>query len=329
MGRFLAKMTLVAAVVAAMALGGSMAAGAIASDALLKGLREQGLVSDYAGVLGPADRTALEKHLTDLQQKTSVQFAVVVLKSLEGGEVNDFANKLFAKWGVGVKGKNNGVMLLVAMQDCKARVEVGYGLEPVLPDALAGRVLDEQLFPAFKQQRYGQGLTQAVGRIVEIIERNEPATPEQRRGVAGQTNIIDTVGTILFLSMFVALGFGVFGAGVSSGHAFLLLWGAGFGGIPLLISLAESRAGFAVLCVIAVVTFIVGALAARRVPPSNLRRRHGGSGRRWTSIGDGLFGGGFGGGGFGSGGFGGGGGGGGFGGFGGGCSGGGGASGGW
>ncbi|MFZ1935894.1 MAG: TPM domain-containing protein [Thermoguttaceae bacterium] len=182
----LAKMVLAIMALAAVLLGDSAASAAIPSDVLLKGLRPQGLVNDYAGVLAPADRAALEDRLTALQQKTSAEFAVVILKSLEGGEVNDFTNKLFVKWGVGLKGKNNGVMLLVAMQDHKARVEVGNGLEPVLPDALAGRVLDEQLFPAFKQQRYAEGLSQAAGRIAEIIERNEPATAEQRRGRAAQ-----------------------------------------------------------------------------------------------------------------------------------------------
>ena len=73
-------------------------------------------------------------------------------------------------------------MLLVAIGDRKARIEVGYGLEPILPDALAGRVLAEQLYPAFKQQRYAQGLTQAVSRIAAIVERGEPAPPEARQG---------------------------------------------------------------------------------------------------------------------------------------------------
>ena len=93
----------------------------------------------------------------------------------KAGRVDDFTHKLFAKWGVGQKGKNNGLMLLVALPRSQGRDEVGYGLEPILPDTLAGRVLDEQLFPAFKQQRYAQGLTQAVDRIAEIIERGQPA----------------------------------------------------------------------------------------------------------------------------------------------------------
>src|SRR5207247_10289359 len=101
--------------------------------------------------------------------------------SLEGGQIDDFAVKLFARWGIGEKDKKTGVLRLVGMQDRKARIEVGYGLEPILPDALAGRILDEQLFPAFKQQRYADGLTAAVNRIVEIAERNEPAPADVRQ----------------------------------------------------------------------------------------------------------------------------------------------------
>ena len=142
-----------------------------------------------------------------LQQKTSAQFAVVTLKSLQGGEIDDFTNKLFAQWGVGEKGKNNGLMLLVALEDRKARIEVGYGLEPILPDALAGRVLDENLFPAFREHRYAQGLTQAVARAAEIVERGVPASPADRQK-RNQTSPMDRIAPTLFLSIFVAIGFG-------------------------------------------------------------------------------------------------------------------------
>ena len=172
--------TLLNAAIVVACLNGSTAWAIIPSDALLQRLQPQGLVSDFAGLLTPADRAVIEKRLSELRRKTGVQFALVTLKSMEGGQIDDFAVKLFKKWGVGEKGKNNGVMLLVAIEDRKARVEVGYGLEPILPDALAGRVLDEQLFPAFKQQHYGQGLTQAVNRIAEIIERGEPARQRHR-----------------------------------------------------------------------------------------------------------------------------------------------------
>jgi len=163
-------------------LNGSVAWAVIPSDALLQRLQPQGAVSDFAALLSPADRAAIDNRLSELRQKTGAQLALVTLKSLEGGQIDDFAVKLFKKWGIGEKGKNNGIMLLVAITDRKARIEVGYGLEPILPDALAGRVLDEQLYPSFKQQHYGQGLTLVVNRIAEIIERGEPAPPPQKPG---------------------------------------------------------------------------------------------------------------------------------------------------
>ena len=304
-------------VLAAVWMASSTAWAVTPSDALLNGLRRQGSVSDYAGILSPAERSDLENRLAQLRQKTGVQFDVVILRSMEGGQIDDFINKLFNKWGIGEKGKNNGIMLLVALGDRKARCEVGYGLEPILPDALAGRVLDEQLFPAFKQQRYAQGLRQAVERIAQIIERGEPAPPEARRPAAPPLGI--QVGTILFLSIFVAIGFAAIGGGIGGRQAFLVFWGAWFGGIPMVMAWMVSPVGFYLLTAWAVAMFVVGWKSAGHV---------GGKGRSqgyspWTWGGSGWSGGGFSGGGFsGGGGFGGGG-------CGGGSSGGGGASGGW
>ena len=135
------------------------------SDVLLARLQPQGYVNDFAGVLPAPQRAALETFLTEFERQTGVEIAVVAVSSLDGGEVDDFTNRLFQKWRVGKKGKDNGVMILAAIQDRKARIEVGYGLEGVLPDALAGRILREQMFPLFKQGRYDAGLERAV-RIV-------------------------------------------------------------------------------------------------------------------------------------------------------------------
>ena len=244
--------------------------------------------------------------------------AVVILPSLEGGQIDDFTNKLFAKWGVGQKGKNNGVMLLVAIGDRKARIEVGYGLEPILPDALAGRVLAEQLYPAFKQQRYAQGLTQAVSRIAAIVERGEPAPPEARQGEAPHGAWVMLA---LVLIVFAAFGFGVIGAGLRSRRVLPVVWGAIFGGVAMFLAFFTSGLAFSLLAVFAVVMLVVGWKTAHLAKPGTLARKNWASGWNWGDFG---YGGGFGGGGFGGGGFSGGGGG-----FGGGCSGGGGASGGW
>ena len=314
---------------------------AIPADALLQQLKPQGHVNDLANLLGAAERSALEERLVQLRAKTGAEVAVVTLASLQGGQIDDFAHKLFQKWGIGKKGSDNGVLLLVALQDRKARIEVGYGLEAILPDALAGRVLDEQLFPAFKQQRYAEGLRQAVERIAGIIERNEPAPADAGKNGPQAGSPGEQIGSMLFLSLFVAIGFAALGfslgglagsiaslagfrrgAGNIAGRLvlslFLLIWGAGFGVGPLVIATQQVAWARYVHWPLAAIMLLIGWVPGwRGLGVSSGRRGYGSGGRSggstWSSSSYG------GGGGFSSD----------FGGFSGGSSGGGGASGGW
>ena len=146
------------------------------SDALLERLRLRGSVNDFAHILNLQQRAELEQRVRNLQEKNGAELSVVTVTSLEGGQIDDFTNKLFNRWGIGQKGKNNGVLILVAVQDRKARIEVGLGLESILPDALAARILREQLFPSFRQGRYAEGLIATVSRVSEIIESGQPAS---------------------------------------------------------------------------------------------------------------------------------------------------------
>ena len=86
-----------------------------------------------------------------MQRATGVQMALVTIPSLEGEPIEDVANTIARAWGVGQKGKNEGILLLLAIQDRRSRLEIGYGLEPILPDGLAGSVLRE-MRPALRQQ---------------------------------------------------------------------------------------------------------------------------------------------------------------------------------
>src|SRR2546422_9737463 len=108
--------------------------------------------------------------------------AIAVFRSLEGESLEDVANALFQKWRLGQKGLDNGVLLVVFVQDRKLRLEVGYGLEAVLPDAEAGRIIREAISPRFREQRYAAGLEAAVGavyaRIVSSSARS-PAPPQR------------------------------------------------------------------------------------------------------------------------------------------------------
>jgi uncharacterized protein len=204
----------------------------IPTDRLLRSLRPAADVNDFAGVLTPAQQESLEARCRQLREKTGAELAVVTIKSLEGGQIDDFAVRLFEQWGIGQKDRDNGVLLLVALEDRKARIEVGYGLEPILPDALAGRVLNDQLFPAFKQQKYGEGLAAAVERLAAIIEKNEPAPAQLRRKADPPGTFI----TVLILAVFVAIG--SFALGVSLNRPPGCLIPLVFVAIPIFIGLA-------------------------------------------------------------------------------------------
>lgn len=204
----------------------------IPPDRLLKSLRPSADVNDYANILSLADREQLESRCRALREKTGAQLAVVTLKSLAGGQIDDFAVRLFKQWEIGEKGRDNGVLLLVAIDDRKARIEVGYGLEPILPDALAGRVLTEQLFPAFKQGQYAGGLKAAVERIAQIIERNEP--PPANLGPNRQG---DLLATVLILSLFLGGGAFKLGVALARGQLGWIPMSLLFIGLPFLIGL--------------------------------------------------------------------------------------------
>jgi uncharacterized protein len=138
---------------------GAAAEAAIGPDALLAKLAAgTNLVHDHAGVFSASQKSDLESFLREAERSTSAEIAVVALASLDGGDVDDFAARLFARWGIGKKSRDNGLLLLAAIEDRKVRIEVGYGLEGVLPDARTGRILDEHVIPEFKEQRYAEGL---------------------------------------------------------------------------------------------------------------------------------------------------------------------------
>ncbi len=155
---------------AAIGLAVLWAVGAPAGpDDVLKSLEPQGRVTDLAGVFAPEERAALEAWLLAVDGRIGAEIAVVALKTLDGGEVDDFAVRLFEKWGIGKKGKDNGVLILAAIDDRCARIEVGYGLEAVLPDAAAGRILDEAAIPLFREGRHGEGLSRAAQAVAARI----------------------------------------------------------------------------------------------------------------------------------------------------------------
>jgi uncharacterized protein len=132
--------------------------------------RPAGFVNDFAGILNATERQNLETELVDFKKQTGAELAVVTVKNLGGDTVENYAVELFKDWGIGEKGKDNGVLLLVALEDRKMRIEVGYGLEGVLTDAQASSIIRNTLTPAFRGNDYGGGITGAVNQIITIVK---------------------------------------------------------------------------------------------------------------------------------------------------------------
>jgi uncharacterized protein len=138
-------------------------------------LHPTGYVTDLAGVVSPETKTRLEALCTELQQKTEAQIAVVTVNSLEGQSVEDYAVAVYKHLGVGPKGTDRGVLLLVAPKDRKYRVEVGYGLEPVINDARAGDT-GRAMVPLLRQNNYNGAIEAATWQLAQYIAADRGVT---------------------------------------------------------------------------------------------------------------------------------------------------------
>ncbi len=158
-------------------------------------------VTDRAGVLDAAAVERLNTKLRAFEQRTGSQFIVYILPSLEGGSIEDFSIRAAEKWRVGRKGLDNGLILFVFPQDRQVRIEVGYGLEDTVTDALSSRVIRQDLIPAFQRGDFGAGLDAATDRLIALIERGEEPAPVRQRGRGRPTGIPFWV--VLLIPLFV------------------------------------------------------------------------------------------------------------------------------
>ena len=140
-----------------------------------KALKPQGYVSDFANVIDPASKSQLEAYCSAVERSTGAQIALVTITTLEGEPIDDVANTIYRAWGVGQKGKDEGALLLLVIADRRNRLEVGYGLEPIVPDGFAGSVLRE-MRPALRQQRYGEALMAAAETIGSTVAKAKNVT---------------------------------------------------------------------------------------------------------------------------------------------------------
>jgi uncharacterized protein len=135
-------------------------------------------VNDYAGLLNANERASLAGKLNDYNRATGNALVLVAISDLGGGDIDDAATRIFSKAGIGQKDKNNGALLLIAVNDHLMRIEVGYGLEPTLTDAQCANIIRRDLTPAFRAGRYYAGIDAAFSNMEKIIGGEEvPAPP--------------------------------------------------------------------------------------------------------------------------------------------------------
>jgi uncharacterized protein len=128
-----------------------------------------GRVVDDANILDPPTRAALDRKLAELEAKTTDQLVVVTLKSLQGTSVEDFGVQLGRAWRIGQQNKNNGVLLIVAPSERKVRIEVGYGLEGTLTDAVSKLIIENAIIPRFRANDVPGGVTRGVDDIISVL----------------------------------------------------------------------------------------------------------------------------------------------------------------
>jgi uncharacterized protein len=172
------------------------------------------LLYDGANVLSPEQEDDLRIKLRLIEDSTSNQLAVAIIPTLDGGSLEDVAVNTYRSWGIGTAKNNNGVLLLVVVNDRKVRIEVGYGLEGVITDALSGDIIRNEIAPYFKQENYNRGIDNAVNAIAKASAGEYKATPKKRGGKGG--SIGGLIAIVIIILIVISRGGGSRGGGLMS-----------------------------------------------------------------------------------------------------------------
>ncbi|MFH1304849.1 MAG: TPM domain-containing protein [Candidatus Omnitrophota bacterium] len=176
-----------------------------------------GFVNDHAGILSDTSETRINNILESVEQKTSAEVVVVTVKTTTPLTIEQYAVQLFQKWGIGKKGADNGLLLLVAAADRKVRIEVGYGLEGVVTDLKSGVIIRDVMLPEFKKGNYDLGIFAAVMTISQLIAKEygvdidlkgdalDGMPPHGRKGSTGRSLF-----TLLLFILIFGFRFGTF-----------------------------------------------------------------------------------------------------------------------
>ena len=162
-----------------------------------------GRINDNAGILSPSKENELERYLAGVENATGVQIGLLTIPSLEGDSLESYSLRVAERWGLGRSGNDDGAILLVAMEERKIRIEVGYGLEAVLTDATSGYIIREAIVPNFKSGDFEAGVAGGLQAMGGAVTGNEPIAPEDIRQSESRRN--DGVPVPVFLIVFIVI----------------------------------------------------------------------------------------------------------------------------
>lgn len=139
-------------------------------------LSVSGYINDSVGIINAQDQTSINGFAKELESKTTAQIAVVTIDTTQPETIEQYAVRLFKKWGIGQKGKDNGVLFLIANKDRALRIEVGYGLEGILTDAICSEIINQIVVPQFKQGQISTGILEGTKAIISLVAKESGVT---------------------------------------------------------------------------------------------------------------------------------------------------------
>ena len=166
---------------------------AFCSSAESKEIPEPSIILDLADVLNKARENGIKKAIEFHESKTGNEIAILTVESLEGEILEDYSLRVARTWGIGKKDQNNGVLILVAMEERKIRIEVGYGLEQRLSDDLAGSIIYYHMTYWFKRGEYGRGIMEGTNAVIKVLEDRYKGAPEKRQRDSEEWSDFDKV----------------------------------------------------------------------------------------------------------------------------------------
>lgn len=175
--------------------------------------KPDGFINDFANVMQLDDKQELNKYIYLLKQKTGAEIAIATIPSIGDETVEQYAVKLFEKWRIGEKGKDNGVLILLTVKERRIKIEVGYGLEGVITDGKAGEILDTMVIPYFKKNNFSKGLFSGSLEIVRLVakEYNVDLNIKEQKNIKQdkpESNFVLDLLILIFILFFIFRGRG-------------------------------------------------------------------------------------------------------------------------